>query len=238
MPEYQGRGSDRTLTACTAGPFAVRHGAPASRAVRTQSALRPTCDSRSPSHRSTAGDQPGCVGDPVASISIARTVRIPSDAIAPACPASRRGAAVATQSIGTVRRASAAWRYRLASGRIFRSTYNASCLRRNRFSATSWARGCSIDEANRTTSPRTQTIARTSRREADWIIDGGYLACAPIADRAGRPAWDQRYLAQNQPNFSDPVFADHNSSTSPLLLRPCVGNGSAAFFCPAPLFFS
>src|SRR5262249_32797821 len=95
-------------------------------------------------------------------------------------------------------------------GRIFRSTYNASCLRRNRFSATRWARGCSIDEATRTTSPRTQTIVRTSRRQAGWIIDGGYLACGRIADRAGSTAWGERYLAPKSTEFcSDPLFADH-----------------------------
>ena len=48
-----------------------------------------------------------------------------------------------------------------------RSRYNADCLRRNRFSAASWTRGCNSDDPNRRTSPATRAIVRTSSREQD-----------------------------------------------------------------------
>jgi hypothetical protein len=128
MPEYPGRGSDRTLTACTAGPCEVRHGSPASRAVRTQSALRPTSDfalAIPPINRRRSAGMRGrprgldfhrqhnpnpfrCHRTSVSGFTTRRS-----------CP---------TQSSGTVRRVSAAWRYRLTSAESSaRRTTPAAC---------------------------------------------------------------------------------------------------------------
>jgi hypothetical protein len=121
----------------------------------------------------------GTRGRPCGLDSIARTVRLPFDAIESAFPASRRGAAGASQSNGIARRASASRvRCQLASaGSCARRTTTAACEGTDSRQRVACAAPTST-AANRPTSPRTQTIVRTSRRGGDAAIRGCCRGCA------------------------------------------------------------
>jgi hypothetical protein len=65
-------------------------------------------------------------------------------------------------------------------GFTWRSTYNANCFLRNRFSAASWARDRTAVDANRATSPMTRSAVRTAASNLDRLI-----AVAIVPDQPG-----------------------------------------------------
>ncbi len=77
----------------------------------------------------------------------------------------RRHSISRDKATSTIRVASSARR-----GFAWRSMYNASCFRRNKFSAASWACDRTAVEANRTTSPMIRRMVHAAVRDRDRLI--------------------------------------------------------------------